>query len=152
MIEDELNRTKRNRGALAIILIDVDHFKQYNDIYGHQAGDACLRQIGDTLKSFEVRPGDLAARYGGEEFAFILPNTDRASATIVARNICQAIRNLGIVHAAYPSGSVTISIGVSAFDVVERDDNTATLIDNADQALHMAKSAGRDQVRLFIEP
>lgn len=152
VIEDELNRAKRNAGALAIILIDVDHFKQYNDIYGHQAGDACLRRIGDTLKSFERRPGDLAARYGGEEFTIILSETDRAGATIVARNVCQAIRNLAIAHSAVPSGTVTISIGVSAFDVVVRDDTADALIDNADQAMYMAKAAGRDQVRLFIEP
>ena len=152
VIEDELNRAKRNRGSLALILIDVDHFKQYNDIYGHQAGDACLRQIGNTLKSFERRSGDLAARYGGEEFTVILSDTDRAGATIVARNVCQAVRNLGIAHSASPGRSVTISIGVSAFDVVVRDDTADALIDNADQAMYMAKAAGRDQVRLFIEP
>lgn len=145
-ITDELSRAMRSASSLALVMIDVDCFKQYNDIYGHLAGDECLRKIGRAVQASESRPGDLVARYGGEEISVLLPSTDVAGAIQVAENIRMAIRALQIEHIGNPAGLVTISAGVNALTPARNSDTPDTLINNADKALYQAKSGGRDRV------
>ncbi|HEY4071784.1 MAG TPA: sensor domain-containing diguanylate cyclase [Herbaspirillum sp.] len=149
-LKDELGRAGRSGGSLALIMIDVDCFKQYNDLYGHLDGDECLRQIGKSLRLAEGRSGDLAARYGGEEFAILLPNTDLAGACNVAEEIRVAVRGLELVHARNAPGIVTISAGVGALTPATPGHTESMLISAADEALYSAKSAGRDQVRTAV--
>ena len=145
-LDKEFNRAMRNASSLALVMIDVDCFKQYNDIYGHTAGDECLRRLSQVIKSSQRRPGDVAARYGGEELGVLLPGTDVIGAMAIAENIRMAIRDLAIKHAGNPAGIVTISAGVDAF-VPLRDKNIPLeLIQAADTALYAAKTSGRDQV------
>jgi diguanylate cyclase (GGDEF)-like protein len=146
-LKDELGRATRSGGSLALIMIDVDCFKQFNDLYGHLDGDECLRQVGKSLRIAERRTGDLAARYGGEEFAVLLPNTDLAGACKIAEEIRVAVRRLAILHARNAPGIVTISAGVKALMPATQGDTESSLISAADEALYSAKSAGRDQVR-----
>lgn len=144
---DEFSRAMRNASTLALILMDVDCFKQYNDIYGHAAGDACLQTISRTIAELTPRrPGDLAARYGGEELVVLLPNTDVAGAVAVAEKICNAIRNLGIEHIGNAGGFVTLSAGVDALIPIRGSHKPAELIQAADKALYAAKAAGRNRV------
>jgi diguanylate cyclase (GGDEF)-like protein len=148
-LQNELSRAGRAAGSLALIMIDVDCFKKYNDIYGHLAGDDCLRKIGQVLLSSEVRAGDLAARYGGEEFAVLLPGTDAHGAFKVAEDIRKAIRELEIKHDGNEAGVITISAGVNAFIAVDVTDTPSILIAAADSALYKAKSAGRNQTHTY---
>ena len=144
---NEFSRATRQASALALIMMDVDCFKQYNDIYGHAAGDECLRTIGRLIKELAARrPGDLAARYGGEELAVLLPNTDVTGAMVVAEQIRNAIRDLNIEHTGNPAGIVTISAGVDARVPVRGAGEPGELIVAADKALYQAKSGGRNRV------
>ncbi|MFZ6657196.1 sensor domain-containing diguanylate cyclase [Undibacterium sp. TJN19] len=145
-LEEEFSRAIRNASSLALIMIDVDHFKQYNDLYGHTAGDECLRKISQAVKSCQNRAGDLTARYGGEELAVILPTTDVEGAILIAEKIRQAIHNLGISHAGNEAGIVTVSAGVEAITPVRNLHNPVELIEAADNALYAAKKSGRDRV------
>ncbi|AIY42267.1 response regulator receiver modulated diguanylate cyclase [Collimonas arenae] len=151
VIEEELRKAKHDAGSLAVVMIDVDNFKRYNDIYGHPAGDDCLRKIAGAVKISEKRIRDLAARYGGEEMAIVLPDSDIEGAMRVAESVRLAVRNLRIPHAENTSGIVTISAGVSARTLVRRDDTAARLIDDADKSLYVAKNTGRDRVCFFPE-
>jgi len=131
---------------VALLMIDVDFFKPYNDRMGHPAGDACLRSVASGLAVSLLRPDDFLARYGGEEFAVILPQTDLAGACVVAERLRMSIQSLSIVHPASPvGGHVTISQGV-AHELPERGSNSTRLIVMADQALYDAKKSGRNQV------
>lgn len=131
--------------ALSLLMLDVDYFKRFNDRYGHQAGDDCLKQIALVLAG-AVRPGDLAARYGGEEFAIILGHADRAATMGVAQRLCEAIKELSIEHQDNDGhGVVTASIGVGSMDL-HRLMPSETLLNCADQALYRAKAAGRARV------
>ncbi len=133
---------------LSMILCDVDFFKAYNDTYGHQAGDDCLRQVADAIQHQVKRPADLVARYGGEEFVVILPCTPITGAVQVAEAIRQAVRGLEIPHKNSPvSWCVTISLGVAGI-LPTPETLPATLITAADAALYQAKSSGRDRVVL----
>jgi diguanylate cyclase (GGDEF)-like protein len=137
---------RRHRRSMAIVIFDVDDFKTFNDHFGHQAGDNCLSHIAQILKSCCRRPTDLAARYGGEEFAFILPETDLASAMRVAESAREAIEHLQIRQgegAAWPH--VTISGGVAVYDG-RGDLSLETVIAAADEALFQAKSRGRNRI------
>ncbi|MFZ6654096.1 sensor domain-containing diguanylate cyclase [Undibacterium sp. TJN19] len=145
-LEEEFSRAIRNASSLALILIDVDHFKQYNDLYGHAAGDECLRKISQAVKSCQNRAGDLTARYGGEELAVILPTTDVEGAILIAEKIRQAIHHLAISHAGNETGIVTVSAGVEAIIPVKNLHNPVALIEAADTALYAAKKSGRDRV------
>ncbi|WP_157212777.1 sensor domain-containing diguanylate cyclase [Herbaspirillum sp. CF444] len=145
-LQEELSRATRNASSLALIMIDVDRFKQYNDIYGHAAGDECLRQIGRAVKKVQRRSGDLAARYGGEELAVLLPDTNLAAALGIAEQLRQTIDALQIAHAGNPIGNVTVSAGIDALMPARADDLPETLIRQADQALYQAKKQGRNQV------
>ena len=146
-LRDELSRATRTDGSLALIMMDVDCFKRYNDIYGHLAGDECLRQVSKVILSAEGRTGDLAARYGGEEFAILLPNTDIQGALKVAEEIRRAIHELDIPHDGNLPGVVTISAGITVLMPVTDRDTSSMLIGAADEALYAAKSAGRNQTR-----
>ncbi|HTD05997.1 sensor domain-containing diguanylate cyclase [Undibacterium sp.] len=145
-LSEEFSRATRNASSLALIMIDVDHFKRYNDIYGHAAGDECLRKISKIVKTGQNRPGDLAARYGGEELCVLLPGADVAGAMAVAEKIRLEIHNLEIAHAGNPAGVVTISAGVDAFSPVRNVDQPLHLVQAADKELYAAKNSGRDRV------
>ncbi len=150
-LDHEFRRSVRAAVPLGMILLDVDKFKQFNDLYGHQAGDSCLRAIAHSIPPLLNRPGDIAARYGGEEIALLLPGTALAGARGLAERVALAVRKLAIPHAGSPHGIVTISAGVEAF-VPVRDVNTAAqLVEHADLALYAAKRAGRDTVLNFGE-
>jgi diguanylate cyclase (GGDEF)-like protein len=145
-LEKEWRRMMRQAGPLAVLLIDIDNFKKFNDQYGHGAGDECLRLVAHVISTVAKRPGDLTARYGGEEFAVILPDTDEIGALSVAGSICVAVDQLALPHAASPvTDHVTVSIGVTSA-VPERQGNLQDLINSADQALYRAKTLGRNQV------
>src|SRR5215831_3645125 len=131
--------------AVGLLMIDVDHFKLFNDRYGHVAGDRCLRQVGKTLMSFAGRPGDLPARYGGEEFALLLPGATLAGARVVAERLRRAVEELCIANADSPIGQVTVSIGVAA-QVPSRGETAEGLIEAADAGLYAAKRGGRNAV------
>lgn len=140
----ELARAAREHASLALLMIDVDKFKNYNDRYGHPAGDDCLRAVALVLKQAIKRPADIVARYGGEEFVVLLPSTDEDGALVIAEDARKSLRALAIPHEASPKGVVTASIGlcVSVGDG-ERD---IDLLARADEALYDAKAAGRDRV------
>lgn len=129
---------------LSVILCDIDHFKLYNDTYGHQAGDICLKRVADSI-SKSVRNGELAGRYGGEEFAVVLPNTNFQTALSVAERIVANVRKLNIPHkSSQTSNVVTLSCGVA--DMTSEDGSSLDLLIKADRALYRAKEAGRDRV------
>ena len=141
----ELERARRNRSSLALALIDVDHFKRYNDRYGHQSGDDCLRAVAVALRTMLKRPGDVVCRYGGEEFACLLPETDAAGAHAVAEQLERAVRTLGIAHDGSDVAQVvTISQGIVVGVPGERDEKVVMLT-RADTELYRAKKDGRDR-------
>ncbi len=145
-LEREWNRAIRSRQPLAMILCDIDYFKQYNDRYGHQAGDACLRQLAQLLGSSLRRGGDLAARYGGEEFAILLPDTELANAAALAETIRERLQRIGMPHDASLAAPVlTASFGVAAV-VPHRGMAADLLVRHADEALYAAKAKGRNRV------
>ena len=136
-------RAARSASPLALLMLDVDHFKRFNDRYGHLAGDECLRRVALAIKDGLLRPGDLVARYGGEEFACILPGTDFEGALAVGAGIEQRVRGLQIEHAdSDVSNVVTISIGIS-MSLPERDGDPTRLLALADAQLYRAKHSGR---------
>jgi diguanylate cyclase (GGDEF)-like protein len=142
-LETEWRRAARNGSAMALLMLDVDHFKRFNDRYGHQAGDDCLRRVASAIKDGLLRPGDLVARYGGEEFACILPGTDFEGALAVGAGIEHIVRGLQIEHAdSDASRTVTVSIGVST-SLPDRDGDPARLLALADAQLYRAKHSGR---------
>ncbi|WP_418126108.1 diguanylate cyclase [Variovorax sp. 160MFSha2.1] len=152
-LNTEIGRAVRDASTLALIMIDVDCFKQYNDIYGHAAGDECLQKIGRTVAALAARrPGDLAARYGGEELAVLLPNTDVQDALLLAERIRNAVRDLKIAHAGVENGFVTLSAGVEALRPSALDGQSKELIEAADKALYQAKTQGRDRVCAAAHP
>ncbi len=142
----EFKRSLQLQQTMGIILLDVDYFKQFNDIYGHVAGDECLKLIGKTLLNLPVRQRDLVARYGGEEFIVLLPATDEAGTRAVAERIYQEIQALHILHRGSPTGILTLSIGVFVGQPVAEQDTPSKLIVKADAALYQAKRQGRNQI------
>jgi diguanylate cyclase (GGDEF)-like protein len=144
-LDREWARAQRRPGWIAIVMIDVDHFKKYNDHYGHLAGDACLRQVAAALQSSVRQQVDVAARYGGEEFAVIVPDVDTATAGLVAERIRKAVADLRVPHAQAEFGFVSASIGVATL-IPSGDMVAEELIHLADRALYDAKRNGRDQV------
>ena len=152
VLEQECRRATRSHSPLSLLMIDIDEFKAYNDNYGHQAGDDCLRHVAAVLKNKAVRPSDLAARYGGEEFAVILPQTDTEGAAWVAEKMRAGVEALDKGSADPPLAQrVTISLGVATV-VPDKEPNPAQLTSAADQALYEAKESGRNQVRMGITP
>ncbi len=131
--------------ALSLLVVDIDHFKSYNDTQGHAKGDKVLQQVANGLKQLTHGATDLVARFGGEEFVVVLENTDAENATYVAANLCQGIEALGIPHSAAPMRIVTVSIGV-ATKAAQQPLNPQALFDAADNALYQAKQRGRNQI------
>jgi len=137
--------TSRNTGGpLALILIDADHFKRYNDRYGHAIGDAVLKGLAASFGASVRRPGDLVARIGGEEFAVLLPGTDRNGATRIAEAIHHAIAGFAVPSAGIPPRTVTVSLGLA---VRSGKETAEDLYRRADAALYEAKAGGRNQTR-----
>jgi diguanylate cyclase (GGDEF)-like protein/PAS domain S-box-containing protein len=145
-VDREFRRCKREAAPLGLVMIDVDDFKSFNDLYGHPAGDACLRSVSAAIASALQRPGDCAARYGGEEFVILLPNTDEAGAVEVAERIRLAVRRLRLEHSGTSAGHVSISAGAAALAAGGAKAGPDMLIQAADRALYAAKSAGRDAI------
>lgn len=142
---------RRDGKSLAILMIDIDHFKTFNDAYGHLQGDACLRAVADAIQKSLLRTGDFAARYGGDEFVAVLPSTGPSDAATVARRIVANVKALRLVHAASPvAAMVTVSAGFAA-TVPTAIDGATALLREADRALYRAKLAGSDQA-LASEP
>ncbi len=145
--EFEWQRSVRSGESIAVIMADIDHFKLYNDHYGHAAGDECLREVAKTLASLVTRQTDLTARYGGEEFACVLPGTDLDGALNVAEEMRHAVQELGIPHAFSPTaGCITLSLGVASASPKANGSAPGELFRMADQALYAAKAGGRNRV------
>lgn len=142
-LEKEALRNSRSTGDLSLLLLDVDYFKQYNDLYGHLAGDACLQKIALAIKQILRREADFVARFGGEEFVVLLPMTDAEGAEVIARTILQKISVLAISHVGSPYEIVTISIGAACSHAGLSVDRSL-LLDMADRALYQAKKRGRN--------
>jgi diguanylate cyclase (GGDEF)-like protein len=147
VLRAECARAGRLRQSLAVIMLDVDHFKKFNDRYGHQAGDACLIRVAQALAAGTRRASDLTARYGGEEFSIVLPATSADEARDIGEALRCAIEALGIAHAGARAGLVTISVGIAIQPAQEAGDPDA-LMRLADAALYRAKDAGRNCVVL----
>ncbi len=145
ILDHEWKRAIREKHEISIILLDIDSFKKYNDNYGHQGGDDCLRTVASALNQAIHRPGDFIARYGGEEFVVILPNTDCNGAAIIAEDMRRHVEEKKLVH-EYSDASdyVTVSLGVSAH-IPAADDKPQDLIERADKALYKAKETGRNR-------
>ncbi len=138
-------QAQRDGGMLAVVMVDVDDFKKYNDRYGHVEGDECLRRVAAALRATVQRPGDFVARYGGEEMVLLLPQTDLMGATLKAESARMAVAGMDIPHAAVVAGKVTISLGVAAV-VPGPQDTAQALVKAANDALYEAKRRGRNQV------
>ncbi len=151
-LDEEYRRLLRAASPLAVIMLDVDCFKLFNDTYGHPAGDACLKAVAGAIDQAKRRPGDLTARYGGEEFAILLPDTDHAGAMYVADRVQAAIRAAALPHSASSRGIVTVSMGIAITLPCEGDGGPAALVEQADAALYCAKRAGRDTIHSVTAP
>jgi len=149
-LERVWRRTQREGGAVALVMIDIDHFKSYNDEYGHLAGDECLRRVADVLRKTVKRPFDLVARYGGEEFVVLLPDTPAAGAEMLAEKMRASVEALDIPHSRSNAGRVTISAGVAVSAQIS-DLESASLVAMADRRLYEAKNAGRNRVTGAVE-
>lgn len=147
MLSDEWARAQRTQKPLALLFVDVDHFKLFNDRHGHQSGDECLRAVAAVVSRHAMRPLDLAGRYGGEEFALILPDMDCDTACKVAEEIRCAVTALRIAHGAAGAGDhVTLSVGVASHIPGGADGGPDRLLGAADEALYVAKRLGRNRV------
>lgn len=142
-LEQEIMRSRRSGEPVSLLILDIDHFKHYNDDYGHEAGDAVLRAIGQSLQT-QVRGGDVACRYGGEEFVILMPNAPMESAKERGKQILEAIRGLEIPHQGRLLPPVTASLGVAEFPSHAND--AEGMIEAADNALYTAKRTGRDRM------
>lgn len=148
-LEAEWQRALRGRSPISLVIFDADYFKDYNDRYGHIAGDQCLRKIASVMKATTRRPADLVARFGGEEFGIILPDTDAEGAITLAENLRRKIEELGFSHAASPNGVVTLSGGCATLTPMAGED-LADLLSSADEALYEAKRQGRNRIELAV--
>jgi diguanylate cyclase (GGDEF)-like protein len=145
----EWRRSAREGTPLSVVFCDIDFFKDFNDSYGHLAGDACLAQVGRAVSTASNRPGDLAARYGGEEFVLILPGTNEEGARLLAEKLRARVEDLRILHArSRLGGHLTISLGV-ACSVPRPGSDPKELLDAADRALYAAKEEGRNRVKVL---
>lgn len=147
MLMSEWARAQRTQKPLALLFVDVDHFKLFNDRHGHQSGDECLRAVAAAVSRHAMRPLDLASRYGGEEFALILPDMDCDAACTVAEEIRCAVMALQIAHGAMGAGDhLTLSVGVASHIPTDADGGPDRLLGAADEALYVAKRLGRNRV------
>ncbi len=139
---------QKSETHLSIAMIDIDHFKQYNDTYGHATGDSCLRKVAQALIGSCKRPGDFVARYGGEEFAVILSETDKNAALVVLERMKENIKSLLIEHSSSNvSNYITLSIGLASM-VPIKDFSPDSLVEKADQILYQAKKNGRNRIEV----
>jgi len=150
-ISREVRRAMRERTPLSILMIDVDHFKSYNDVHGHQNGDICLSGIVNAVRDCIFRPGDFVARYGGEEFIVVLPQTSGENANLLAMKIREKIAGLNLRRLDTPERPVTVSLGIATFDPDVGHFGPEELIRRADYALYQAKKNGRDQAKTYAE-
>lgn len=142
----EFKRAQREKENLAVMLIDIDFFKGYNDHYGHQEGDTCLAKVAETIQGALFRSTDFVARYGGEEFVIVLPSTDLKGAVKVGETLRKAVEDQKIKHEKSEASSyITVSIGVVSI-LPEADDQEDELVAGADKMLYQAKSDGRNRV------
>jgi len=149
-IVNEFKRSERHQDPLSIIMCDIDNFKAFNDTYGHDSGDSCLKKVAQTIKKSLKRPGDYCARYGGEEFIILLPNTAIDGAIKIAETIRSDIQEIAIPHKnSLPGKVVTISLGVATSEIKNIISHEA-LVKHADMALYKAKKQGRNQVQPCI--
>ncbi len=151
VLQSEWHRAIRSREPIALLMLDIDYFKLYNDRYGHPDGDRALRAVAACIRDCVRRPGDLVARYGGEEFAVLLPDTDRAGALHLAEQIRAAVAGLAMPHAGSPLGVLTVSIG-AAVERPDEGEEPDVLVQAADEALYAAKRGGRDRVGVGGRP
>jgi diguanylate cyclase (GGDEF)-like protein len=143
-IRRQIENSKRYETEFSLIIIDIDYFKNFNDKFGHQSGDAVLRQVAQTLKR-NVRATDIVCRYGGEEMSIILPNTSKEEAYSTAEKICERVASKKFKLANGKDANVTISLGVSVFP--HDGDNASDIIEVADKRLYEAKNDGRNRVK-----
>jgi diguanylate cyclase (GGDEF)-like protein len=152
-LDEEWRRAVRNNTTMALLLIDVDRFKAFNDVHGHVTGDHCLRMVADTLAANVRRAGEMVVRYGGEEFAILLPGSDLAKASELGRRLLMAVRMLDVTAGA-SKPHITISIGVASMSPAREadpiDPGATELVKAADRALYAAKAAGRNQVMEYL--
>lgn len=149
--EREWRRAVRDQAPISLAMIDIDSFKQYNDHYGHLAGDECLVQVATLLAATLLRPADLLARFGGEEFVAVLPNTDHNGAAEIGQRLCAAVRNAQLEHTAAPTGPyVTTSVGIATVTPTQ-DMSNSDLLAAADRALYRAKQSGRNRVVAWVQ-
>lgn len=153
VMDQETRRCQRNGHPLSLVMIDVDWFKPYNDLYGHVAGDATLQAVSKAIRSTIQRPGDCAARYGGEEFVLVLPNTPAAGAEHIGTAVKHAIHDLAIVHRGSQFNCVTVSVGIASIESVPRELEPGkiyeALLREADSALYAVKGSGRNGLKIF---
>jgi diguanylate cyclase (GGDEF)-like protein len=142
-LETEILRATRNSRPLSLILIDIDHFKRFNDTFGHDAGDHVLQSLADLLRKF-FRASDVCCRHGGEEFAIILPDSSLQNAVVRATSLRTEVKRLNLIYDKQNLGSVTVSIGVAAFP--EHGSSASALLKIADRCLYESKASGRDVV------
>lgn len=145
-LPDEIGRARRSGRPLALIMLDIDHFKRFNDLYGHPAGDECIKAVGQAVLACVGRAGDLVVRYGGEELLVLLPECDEEGSARVAERVLQTVRALQISHAGNDAGFVTISAGVHVMHSEQPAVRAQALIQAADEALYRAKSLGRNRM------
>ena len=146
IVDREWNRSARNKSPLSFVIFDVDHFKLYNDTYGHTAGDDCLRRLADACRSVLHRSTDVVARYGGEEFAVVLPETPLAGASEVGERIRSAVSALNIDFKHSPGqGHVTVSVGCASL-IADPNSSPGVLVEAADRKLYEAKENGRNRI------
>jgi len=142
----ELHRANRTGRTISLVMLDLDHFKHFNDTFGHQVGDILLKEVAGVIRS-RVRAGDLACRYGGEEFSLIVAEVDTAGTHKCVESIREAIKHLSLHHRGQTLGTITVSAGIATFPA--HGDNSEDLIHAADEALYRAKKAGRDRIFVY---
>ena len=145
-LQAEFDKAEASGAPLAVMMIDVDHFKSFNDTYGHLAGDDCLKQIASCIRSAAKRASDVTARLGGEEFAILLPNTSESAARNLAAQLLESIQALSIIHLGGETGLLTASVGIASIGSKPAPDKAVSLLSKADAALYESKSRGRNRV------
>ncbi len=149
-LDTQIKLAKRNQTPLGLLMIDIDKFKQFNDTYGHLAGDDCLKEVARAIEYSANRPTDFSSRYGGEEFSVVLPNTDREGVAKVANAISTNVREIDLEATIGIDASITVSIGVVML-CCDSHDTPVSMIESADDLLYQAKANGRDCI-VFADP